>query len=88
MSKWCSTCHRNIITGEWNSCGDDCPVFGKYFDELARIVIGTIINDKRKCSNCGRNDETNGCGKYVRDCMQDYNAYSNWIPKDIIKEDV
>lgn len=39
MSKWCETCHRNEITGEWRSCSDDCPVFGKFFDDLAKIVI-------------------------------------------------
>lgn len=39
MAKWCDTCYRNEITGEWKSCSDDCPVFGKYFDELAKIVV-------------------------------------------------
>lgn len=88
MAKWCNTCHRNEFTGEWKSCDGSCPVFGKDFDELAKIVIGSIINDKRKCANCGRfNIESHGCGKYVEDCMQNYNAYSNWIPKDNIKED-
>lgn len=40
MSKWCDTCYRNELTGEWKSCTKDCPVFGKSFEELARIVIG------------------------------------------------
>jgi hypothetical protein len=75
------------MTGEWKSCGNDCPVFGKDFDELARMVIGLIIGDKRKCANCGRSDGWNGCGEYVENCMQNYDAYSNWIPKDNIKED-
>lgn len=88
MAKWCSTCHRNEFTEEWKSCDSSCPVFGKDFDELAKIVIGSIVNDKRKCANCGRfNIESHGCGEYVEDCMQNYNAYSNWIPKDNIKED-
>ena len=43
--------------------------------------------DKRKCANCGRHDGWNGCGEYVEDCMKDYDAYSNWTPKENIKED-
>ena len=39
MSKWCDTCYRNEITEEWKSCNSDCPVFGKDFEELARLVI-------------------------------------------------
>lgn len=39
MSKWCDTCYRNEITKEWKSCDSDCPVFGKHFEELAKIVI-------------------------------------------------
>jgi hypothetical protein len=39
MSKWCNTCHRNEITGEWRSCNRDCPVFGRYFEDLAEIVV-------------------------------------------------
>ena len=39
MSKWCNVCHRNESSEEWKSCDDSCPVFGKNFDELAKIVI-------------------------------------------------
>lgn len=39
MAKWCNTCNRNVITGEWQSCNDDCPVYGKSHDELAKIVV-------------------------------------------------
>lgn len=39
MSKWCDTCYRNEITGEWEPCGESCPVFGRYFGELAHHVI-------------------------------------------------
>ena len=39
MSKWCDTCSRNKITGEWKSCGRDCPAFGKHHEELAEMVI-------------------------------------------------
>ena len=43
MSKWCDTCYRNEITEECKSCSSDCPVFGKSFDELAKIVIKNEI---------------------------------------------
>lgn len=39
MSKWCDTCHRNEITGEWKSCSKDCPAFGKPFDEIKEIAV-------------------------------------------------
>ena len=36
----------------------------------------------RRCENCGRfKDRKHGCGEYVDTCMQDGDAYSNWIPK-------
>jgi len=47
MSKWCNTCYRNEITGDWKSCNNDCPVFGKDFDELAKIVLST----QNKCGH-------------------------------------
>ena len=43
MSKWCNTCYRNELTSEWKSCDSECPVFGKSFDELAKIVIDNEI---------------------------------------------
>lgn len=39
MAKWCYTCNRNEIAGEWRSCSDDCPAFAKSHDELAKIVV-------------------------------------------------
>lgn len=39
MSKWCGACSRNEITGEWQSCSNDCPAFGKHFDDLVKIVV-------------------------------------------------
>lgn len=39
MSKWCNACHRNELTDVWQSCNKSCPVFGKYFDDLAKIVV-------------------------------------------------
>ena len=39
MSKWCETCHRNEMTGQWKSCNHDCPVLGKYFEDLASVVV-------------------------------------------------
>lgn len=44
MSKWCSTCHRNEATGEWESCGPSCPVFGMDFDDLAKRVIAASMD--------------------------------------------
>ena len=41
-----------------------------------------LMEDNRSCASCGRLDGWNGCGEYVEDCMQDYDAYSNWIPKN------
>lgn len=35
MAKWCETCYREPYVG----CNVDCPVFGKDFDELAKMVI-------------------------------------------------
>ena len=40
------------------------------------------MEDNRCCANCGRHDGWSGCGEYVEDCMQDYDTYSNWIPKE------
>lgn len=45
MSIWCNICYRNEITGEWKSCDKSCPVFGKYFDTLAKIVIKHTIDN-------------------------------------------
>ena len=39
MGKWCNTCHRNELKDKWNSCRNDCPIFGKDFDDLAEMVI-------------------------------------------------
>lgn len=39
MSKWCNTCHRNELKDIWNSCNNACPIFGKDFDDLAKMVI-------------------------------------------------
>lgn len=53
--------------------------------EIIRVVC---FKDNRKCANCGHFcKETYGCGDYCDDCMKDYDAYSNWISKDNIKED-
>ena len=37
--RWCDTCHRNEITGEWKSCTRDCPLFGKDIEEIENIAI-------------------------------------------------
>ena len=52
MSKWCDTCHRNELTGEWRPCSEDCSVFGKSFDDLAKIVVSIKgIKIKPKCKH-------------------------------------
>ena len=39
MSKWCNECYRNQITGEWESCGPDCPAFGiDPFETFKKII--------------------------------------------------
>ena len=55
--------------------------------ERVRLNKVTEINDSRCCESCGRHDGWNGCGEYFDDCMQDYDTYSIWIPKEHIKED-
>ncbi len=50
MSKWCDTCHRNEFTGKWKSCGADCPVFGKNFEDLAKIVVTSGLYDGELCT--------------------------------------
>lgn len=52
MSKWCNTCHRNEITGEWKSCDKSCPVFGKEFDELAREMIKNNNKEDEDIKEC------------------------------------
>ena len=80
MSKWCNTCYRNEFTGEWKSCSEDCPVFGKYFDDLAKIIIerDTKIYKivEQECSGCGKHFHLKYCsdGNYeyideVCDCL-------------------
>lgn len=65
MSKWCNTCYRNEFTGEWQPCSKDCPVFGKDFDELAKIIIehNTKIYKivEQECSGCGKHFHLKYC---------------------------
>ena len=48
MSKWCMICHKNNFTDEWKSCNKDCLVFGKYSNDLAKIVVSieAILKEK------------------------------------------
>ena len=68
--------------------------FDACIDDKYKFIVITkdeydYKKDKRECANCGRfNKETRSCGEYVEDCMRDYDAYSNWIPKDGVKEDL
>ena len=38
MSKWCDTCYRNEITGEWEPCDESCPMFGRYFGAAKKLI--------------------------------------------------
>lgn len=83
MSKWCDTCYRNKLTSEWKSCDSSCPVFGKSFEELAKIVIEYRIKENKiyktveqECSGCGKHFYLKYCsdGNYeyigeVCDCL-------------------
>ena len=40
MSRWCNKCQREKITGKYESCEPNCPVFGKYPVDLDCIVLG------------------------------------------------
>ena len=56
MSKWCKTCHRNELAGVWLPCSDDCPVFEKDFDDIAKIVVSMQgIKIRPRCKHM-RND--------------------------------
>lgn len=50
MSKWCETCYRNEMTGEWKPCGNDCPVFGNYFEDIAKMAIKHNIEKSKSTS--------------------------------------
>lgn len=39
------------------------------------------LPEDRECATCGRFREGDGCGAWVDNCMNDYDAYSNWIPR-------
>lgn len=47
MSKWCDTCYRNELTGEWKSCDSDCFMFGKSSKEIAKIVKNNTIQSHK-----------------------------------------
>lgn len=40
MSQWCYECQREKFTGKYESCGPNCPVFGKYPADLDCVVLG------------------------------------------------
>ena len=62
MSKWCDTCYRNEVIGEWKSCDASCPMFGKHYEDdvlvkqkgnktmkeftKADLQVGYIIEDR------------------------------------------
>lgn len=38
MSKWCDTCYRNEVIGEWKSCDASCPMFGKHYEDIDKYI--------------------------------------------------
>ena len=39
MSRWCYKCQREKIIGKYESCGLNCPVFGKCPIDLGNVVL-------------------------------------------------
>jgi hypothetical protein len=85
MSRWCDTCHRNEITGEWKSCTKDCPVFGKAPEEIENIAIemkNSALVDKiasffeeeenwKALKNCWlENDKSNDLRKLLHEALK------------------
>ena len=78
---------NNPVLGEhyvdWHTEDGKCGLtlmFKNANEEFNIIIEKKVYN--RSCANCGRLDGWRGCGEYVEDCMQDYDTYFNWIPKE------
>jgi hypothetical protein len=46
MGQWCAKCHFSEQTGEYMSCSQKCPVFGKCFEELANYCVQEFLKSK------------------------------------------
>lgn len=46
MSRWCNTCHLENVTGRYEPCDENCPVFGKDFNDLAKRIIAAHVSDE------------------------------------------
>jgi hypothetical protein len=46
MGQWCAKCHFSEQTGEYMSCSQQCPVFGKCFEELANYCVQEFLKSK------------------------------------------
>ena len=46
MSRWCNECHLAKQTGEYMNCSQECPVFGKHFEELASHCVQEFLKSK------------------------------------------
>ena len=86
-----SEMYRNPIRIEifCDNCGkfiSDCNIASKVVEECDKSCEVKLIRkekDDRECANCGRfQNAYYGCGRYVDECVQDVDAYSNWIPKE------
>lgn len=45
MSKWCDKCYKAEVTGQWQSCGNHCLLFGK---DVAGLTIEEGVERYRK----------------------------------------
>lgn len=46
MGRWCNECHLGKQMGEYMSCSEECPVFGKHFEELANNYVQEFLKSK------------------------------------------
>lgn len=74
MAAGAATCKR---------CGFERQLDDNYGAAIACPNCGAVMVKpaNRECANCGRFREGDGCGAFIDNCMTDYDAYSNWIPK-------
>lgn len=64
-------------------CDSDLSLINNKLFECKKNIENCLsILNNRECANCGRFQKERGCGRYVDDCMQNGDVYSNWIPKE------
>lgn len=64
-------------------CDSDLSLINEKLFECKKIIESCLcVLNNRECANCDRFQGKYGCGRYVDSCMQDGDAYSNWLPKE------